>query len=269
MATLWLASVATAAEPERGDWLPLSSDAWVLWLPDGLTPGPGEKIDLLVHFHGDPGTVFANAERTGLNAAVVAVNYPGLSSAYRRPFSDQVLFGLLLEDALVKLRERFGADAAWGTVAVSSFSAGYGAVRELLRVPEYADRIDAVLAADSLYASTAADGTPEDDQMAPYLAYARRAIAGEKTLILTHTDVPTPTYESTRETADELLAGLGLQAEPVDKRGLGPIRYTRHASAGRFTLWGAAGATGEDHMAHLRRLEEWLDDLPLARRASH
>ena len=140
-------------------------------------------------------------------------------------------------------------------------------MREILKSPQYVAAIDGVLAADSLYASTAADGTPEDEQMAPYRRLADLAAAGKKTFILTHTEVPTPTYESTRDTADDLLEHLGLEATAIDRAGRGPLRYTRSASRGRFTLWGCPGETGEEHMNHLRYLAEWLDELPLAKRA--
>lgn len=260
--------IETLAEPADSS-VALSRPAWRLFVPTGYEPRPEGAYDLLVHFHGDPATVLRNVEAARLNAIVVTVNYNGLSSVYRRPFEDVVLFQTLLDDVEATLRvdERFGPGAARDRLAVSSFSAGYGAVREILKSPQYVEAIDGVLAADSLYASTAADGTPEDEQMAPYKRFADLAAAGEKTFVLTHTEVPTPTYESTRDTADELLEHLNLEATPIDRQGRGPLRFTRTATRGRFTLWGSPGDTGEAHMDHLRHLAEWLNALPLAKRA--
>ncbi|QDT67373.1 hypothetical protein MalM25_02700 [Planctomycetes bacterium MalM25] len=255
------------AEP-NGSVFTMSRPAWRLHVPAGYEPRPEGAYDLLVHFHGDPATVQRNVAASRLNAVVVTANYNGLSSAYRRPFEEAGLFQTLLDDVAATLRTypRFGPKATRDRLAVSSFSAGYGAVREILKQPRYVEAIDGVLAADSLYASTAADGTPEDEQMAPYKRFADLAAAGEKTFLLTHTEVPTPTYESTRDTADELLAHLGIEATAVDQKGRGPLRFTRTATRGRFILWGCPGETGDEHMDHFRYLAEWLDALPLAKR---
>lgn len=265
----WLLLAGVAEAKPSGETLTLSRPAWRLDVPAEYEPRPDGAYDLLVHFHGDPPTVLRNVAASRLNTIVVTANYNGLSSAYRRPFEDPELFQTLLDDVEATLRAdaRFGPTAARDRLAVSSFSAGYGAVREILKQPQYVEAIDGVLAADSLYASTAADGTPEDEQMAPYKRFADLAAAGEKTFLLTHTEVPTPTYESTRDTADELLAHLGLEATAIDLQGRGPLRFTRTAARGRFALWGSPGETGEAHMDHLRHVAEWLDALPLAKRA--
>jgi hypothetical protein len=266
LAGVLLATRGTAAE--HGRELAMARAEWKLYLPTCCTHNPSGEVDLLVHFHGDPATVRRNVEEARLAAVVVTVNYNGLSSVYAGPFSDPGLFGELLDDALgrVRLLPEFGAEARWGRLAVSSFSAGYGAVRELLKSPDYREVIDGVLAADSLYASTdPRDASPVDEQMADYKRYADLAVAGEKVFILTHTEVPTPTYESTRDTADELLKHLGIEPEGVDQRTPAGLHFVRHARRGGFTLWGSPGATGEAHMEHLRQMAEWLDDLPLAK----
>ncbi len=240
----------------------LSRPEWKLFLPEGYTPS-GEQADLLVHFHGNPHTVWSNAAHAELDAVIITVNYNGLSSAYGNPFADATLFQQLLDDARSTLAEQPGIDPdiAWDHLAVSSFSAGYGAVRRILATPAYFEAIDALLAADSLYATTAPDGTALDSQMADYKAFASLAAAGEKRFIFTHSQVPTFTYESTAETGDELLRHLDLTPTPSQAEGLGPLRFYREAERGGFELWGAEGADGESHLNHLRYLGEWLDDL--------
>lgn len=266
-----LTSVASAQLPAAsGRSFGLSQPQWKLFVPETYEPRPDGAIDLLVHFHGDPQTVWNNAAHARLNAVIVTANYNGLSSVYSKPFSDPALFQTLLDDALAKLRTlpEFGEAAHWDHLVVSSFSAGYGAVREILKQPHYRGAIDGILAADSLYASTdEEDGTPIDEQMADYKTFADMAARGEKTFIFTHSAVVTPSYESTRETGDELMEHLGLEPREIDQPGLGTLRFTRTASRGGFTLWDATGDTGDDHMAHLRYMAEWLDDLPLAKRS--
>jgi hypothetical protein len=265
-----LASIASAQLPQAtGEAFALSQLQWKLFVPEGYEHRPDGAVDLLIHFHGDPQTVWNNATHAKLNAVIVTANYNGLSGVFSKPFSDPKLFQTLLDDALAELRSQPDFDDAnWDHIAVTSFSAGYGAVREILKQPHYRDAIDAIIAADSLYASTdEADGTPVDEQMADYKTYADMAAKGEKTFIFTHSDVVTPTYESTRDTGDELLAHLKLTPTEIDQPGLGTLRFTRTAKKGNFALWGAAGDKGDDHMAHLRYMAEWLHDLPLAKRA--
>ena len=247
-----------------GRQLGLSRSQWKLFIPTGYAPR-GDTVDLLVHFHGDPQTVWNNAAYAELNAPIVTVNYSGLSSAYSTPFADTTLFQQLLDDALATLAAQpdFAADTAWGDLAVSSFSAGYGAVRRVLATPSYFDAIDSLLAADSLYATTASDGTALDSQMVHYKAFADEAAAGNKRFVFTHSQVPTFTYESTAETGDELLNHLGLTAQPTSATGLGTLRYYRQAEQNGFQLYGALGANGDAHLSHLRYLGEWLDDLGL------
>ncbi len=244
----------------------LSQTGWKVLVPSGYTPQAGGQFDLLVHFHGDPQTVWNNVNYADLNAVVVTINYSGLSSAYSTPFSNTSLFQQVLNETQAKLASQpaFGASASIRHLSVSSFSAGYGAVQQILAVPSYFDAIDSLLAADSLYATTAADGTPLDSQLVNYKAFASRAVAGEKRFIFTHSQVATYTYESTQETGDELLSYLGLNATPTTATGLGELRFYRTAELGGFSLWGALGATGDDHLSHLRYIGQWLGDLESA-----
>lgn len=272
LALLILASLASDARGQlpvaTGRQIAMSQPEWKLFIPDGYHHRPGGDVDLLVHFHGDPQTVWNNAEYANLNAVVVTANYNGLSSAYRVPFSDSTLFRKLINEAMTRLRvqEDFGGAANWDRFAVSSFSAGYGAVREILKSPLYVQTIDGLLAADSLYATTASDGTPLDSQLVDYKAFASLAAAEDKHFIFSHTRIPTFTYESTEETGDEILQHLGLATEATNEVGLGPIPFYRKASQGNFQLWGAPGVTGNDHLAHLRYMGQWLDELSLAER---
>lgn len=245
----------------------MSTSAWRLFIPSTYQQRPGNVADVLVHFHGDPQTFWNNAEYANLNTIIITVNYNGLSSAYSTPFSNASLFQQLLDEALTKVRQQpdFSDTLAWDQLGVSSFSAGYGAVREILKSANYRSQIDALLAADSLYATTAGDGTPLDSQMVDYKTFAGLAQDGSKTFLFSHSLVPTFTYESTEETGDELLAHLGISASPISAGGLGTLDFYRYARSGSFQLWGATGSDGEAHLAHLRYIGEFLQELPLAR----
>ena len=108
-------------------------------------------------------------------------------------------FQSVLDQALAKVRAEsdISDNLHWDKIAVSSFSAGYGAVREILKSATYRNEINSLLTADSLYATTAGDGTPLDSQMVDYKTFALAAKNGQKTFLFSHSQVPTYTYENT------------------------------------------------------------------------
>ncbi len=258
-----LAQLPTAT----GRQINMTNSAWKIFIPSTYHARSGNVADLLVHFHGNPQVMWNNAKYADLNAIIVTVNYSGLSSAYSTPFSNAVLFQSLLDEALIKVRQESDIPDTlqWDKLGVSSFSAGYGAVREILKSATYRNEIDALLAADSLYATTAGDGTPLDSQMVDYKTFATLAENGAKTFLFSHSQVPTYTYESTMETGNELMQHLGISASAINTNGLGTLNFYRHAKTGNFELWGATGSDGPAHLEHLNYIGEFLEDLPLAK----
>ena len=241
---------------------------WKVFIPSTYVQRPGNVADVLVLLHGDPQTVWNNAKWANLNSIIITANYGAASGAYQTPFSSNTaLFQNVLDQALAKVRAEadISDSLQWDKLGLASFSAGYGGVREILKNPTYRDNIDALLAAESLYASTAGDGTPLDSQMADYKTFALAAKNGQKTFIVTHSKVLTYTYENTIETADELMQSLGSAPTAYAATGLGTLNYYRKADSGNFHLLGANGATADDHAAHLRYIGDFLEDLPLAK----
>src|SRR5688572_9862902 len=195
-APLFFASDAAAQLPTAtGKQITMSAPEWKIFIPSTYQQRPGNVADLLVHFHGDPQTYWNDAKYANLNTIIVTVNYSGLSSAYSTPFSNSALFGNLMTEALTKARAEaeIPDNLVWDKIGVSSFSAGYGAVREILKSSPYRNDIDSLLAADSLYATTAGDGTPLDSQMVDYKTFATAAKNGQKTFIYSHSQVVTNT----------------------------------------------------------------------------
>jgi len=232
LAPLLAASSAIAQIPTAtGRSFTLSNAAWKVFIPSTYFQRPGSVADVLVHFHGDPQTYWNNAQYANLNAILVTVNYSGLSSAYSTPFSNAALFQQVLDEARTRVRQESDIpdNLQWDKLAVSSFSAGYGAVREILKSATYRNDIDALLAADSLYATTAGDGTPLDSQMADYKTFAGLAKNGTKTFLFSHSQVLTFTYENTQECGDELMQFLGVSASAYSVNGLGTLKFYRSA----------------------------------------
>jgi hypothetical protein len=236
-----------------------------LFVPDGYRP-KGGVVNVVLHLHGAPSVIEPALVETGWPAVLIEFNRKGLSSVYTKPFADRALFPRLLEKTLAAIKEAKLADAPrLGWVVVSSFSAGFGGVRELLKVPEHYDRIDALVLADSLYAGYGGD--PKDrrvdpDLMAGFRRFAADAAAGRKSLLLTHSAQVPEGYASTTETADNLIAGLDGKPEP-SHLDLGPrLTNTRRFARGRALILGCSGAAADDHMAHLRSISRLWKALP-------
>lgn len=245
----------------------------VLFLPNTLKT-PVESIDLLVFFHGAPGTVARNFTEAGLLGVAVMVNYGGLSAAYSRPFQDPELFGSILEETMKRLIEEkiVRSGGRWNRLCAASFSAGYGAIREILKSPEYFKRIDAIYLADSLYAGYVSDTAPRKvnpTNMTDFRRFAKEAVEGRKTFIFSHTYLAPGTYAGTFETADDLIEYVGAArtiVTPVSSETL--PRVVSRCDKGRFHVYGCEGTDGEAHMQHLRYNAKFLAELPTAQKAT-
>jgi hypothetical protein len=142
---------------------------------------------------------------------------------------------------------------------VSSFSAGYGGVRELLKSPANFRRIDALILSDTIYAGYQ-PGSLRDVQvehMADFLRFARAAAAGEKHMLLTHCRLQPNGYAGTHETADYLIARLhGERETPKAPWPVEGMTLESQFKRKQLSIFSFAGSTGEDHMKHLRNIGE-------------
>lgn len=272
-----LVALLVIAGPTRGQipvatgrTIALSNPAWSLFIPSDYQ-SRGAVADLIVHFHGDPATFRNNAKYARLNAIIVTVNYGGLSSAYQTPFqNDTGLFNSLLSEAQAKVRAEpdFADNLVFDRLAVSSFSAGYGAVREVLKQQAYYNAIDMILAADTIHAgfvSFPGNLALVSSQMTDWRRFASDAAAGNKTFLVTHSQVDPVTYASTTLTANDLIGHVGAAAQPYNVNGLGTLNFYRRAQTGGFMVLGATGADADSHLEHLRYIGEFLEDLPIAK----
>jgi hypothetical protein len=229
-----------------------------LFVPAGYKPDPA-GVEVILHLHG--GTAAEKSlVRSGRAAVAVSVAIPGLSSVYAKRFEDPKVFARVLAETQAKLKDLGVApEPRVRRVVVSSFSAGYGGVREMLKDAATYDRIDALVMADSIYAGyAAADATQrrvEPAHMAGFVKFARDAAAGKKSFLLSHCDLKPDGYASTAETADDLIAALGGRREPAsDPWPAEGLTLKSRYRAGKFEVYGFAGDKGPDHMRHLHGL---------------
>jgi hypothetical protein len=142
---------------------------------------------------------------------------------------------------------------------VSSWSAGYAAVDDALRVAS-AD-LTGVILLDSLYAGYEGDGARKHPAPVPrFLAAAKRSLEGDHfTFALTHSEIVPPGYASTGEVADALLAELFVRSERVERSDASGMSLARVAGERGFVLRGYRGKDEAAHCGHLRLLPELLD----------
>lgn len=227
-----------------------------LFVPEALRDQ--ERIPLLIHFHGAtwlPEAAAARQERT----AVIAVQLGSGSSVYARPFERDERFGELVAEA----RQVSGCELE--PVVLSAWSAGYGAVRQILRTPGNYETVDAVLLLDALHAGYVsgapgpAESELEAEDLAVFVQFARDAVAEKKQLIITHTEVFPGTFASTTETSDYLLRQLELGRTPVLEWGPMGTQQLSEARAGKLHVAGYAGNSAPDHVDQLHALPEFLE----------
>jgi hypothetical protein len=226
-----------------------------LFLPAGLKAEG--KVPLFVHFHGAAWLPEVAAARHG-KTAVLSVQLGAGSGVYAKAFADPKRFGKLLKEA----EDRVGA--TYEPLILTAWSAGYGAVREILKVPEYYQRVRCVLLLDGLHAGYV-DGKPgplesklETDGLEVFVKFARDAVEGKKQLIVTHTEIFPGTFASTTETADYLLKELGLRRTAVLRWGPMGTQQLSEVKKEKFLLCGYAGNSAPDHVDQLHALPDFL-----------
>jgi hypothetical protein len=225
-----------------------------LFIPAGLK---GERVPLFVHFHGASWLAEVAAAKWG-KSAVIAVNLGQGSATYAKPFADGKAFTALLKEAEEKAGVRFGP------VGLTAWSAGYGAVREVLKTDDGYERVGFVLLLDGLHAGYEGDGPgPLESKLVaadlePFVRFAKDAAAGKKRMIVTHSEVFPGTFASTTETADFLLHAAGIKRKPVLKWGPMGMQQLSEAREGKLLVAGYAGNSAPDHVDQLHSLPEFL-----------
>ncbi len=227
-----------------------------LFIPAALADR--ETLPLLIHFHGGAWLPEVAAARRA-RCAVVSLQLGSGSTTYAKPFREPDRFGRLLDE----VRQKTGR--SFDRLVLSGWSAGYGAIREILRSPDDYARVDAVLLIDGLHAGYKR-GTPGpkesellEEDLAIFVQFARDAAAGRKQLIITHSEIFPGTFASTTETTEHLLRQLDLRRTPVLKWGPMGTQQLSEAGQGKLSVIGYAGNSAPDHVDQLHSLVEYLE----------
>jgi hypothetical protein len=218
--------------------------------------------DVLIHFHGH------EAVRKTLVQVARGVAYVGIdrglnSGPYEQAFASRETFETLLGSIEKGLKAETGnARAHVRHVGLSAWSAGYGAVNEILR--RHTDKVDAVVLLDGLHGRwdpvphRGPDQPLKTTAIAPTIEFARLARAGRKKFVFTHSYIDPMEYTSTSVTADLLLVELGLRREPVEPGSYAFGQDSRADTAG-FHVWSYRGKNELAHCAHIPLIAKALE----------
>ncbi len=197
---------------------------------------PGEKpYRLFVHLHGSSKVVIENFNKVGVNGILISLQLGSLSSPYRIAFSDQNYFQTVIDTTLIILRDSI-AGFEWKDyerLYITSFSAGYGGVREILKNEKYYDRINAVILSDGLHTDYISDIDSTNECKLPnllllqdFLRFTKDAVKGKKEFIVTHSEIFHGSYSSTTECSNYLLKFTASLLTPTTKSEIASVNST-------------------------------------------
>lgn len=234
----------------------------VVFIPDGCA-SVKTSFDLVVHFHGAPTSLEPTFDRSGIEGVLAIINLGIGSGAYEDAFQARGSFNELLTRLSEIVREMCpGAAAKVRRVALTGWSAGYGAVWRILDRQSDADRVDAVLLSDGMHTGFEPDKERERvvnaAAMAPFALFADRAVSGEKLFAITHSSI-VPPYASTTETATFLLQQENIPRIPQNTPGPRPnMVLLSRGDRGNFHVLGFSGNDKPDHCDQLHAMGDTL-----------
>jgi hypothetical protein len=216
-----------------------------------ITPraGAAGEGDLLIHFHGASWLPFRAAIALDRPLVVAVVNVGQGGGAYDQAFTDRTALNGLLKELQPRIRIRH--------LYLSGFSAGYVAVRAILR--NYVVNVDGILLLDGLHTGYVGERQVDPIAMAPFLEFARKAVAGKKRFVFTHSEIFPGTFASTTETSDYLIQQLGLKRTPVIRWGPRGMQQISEVHSGGLSILGFAGNSAPDHIDQFHSMPEFLE----------
>lgn len=238
----------------RGEPVKKHAGDLTVWVPSELAV-TGNAFDVVVHFHGASENQEKNAAESGLRAVFVSANEGMGSTPYARAFEKPGALDRALDLAIRTVDASGHLDASQGPprvrhLALSSWSAGGAAVKQVIGRDRDVERVDAILLADGLFSRFTGDPRAKEIEtkpLDPFVRFARRAMAGEKVMVITHTAIETPQYPNVKECTDVVLEALDL---PRSEEAVYSLDH------GELHVRGSAGKGPRDHVEQIRALDE-------------
>jgi hypothetical protein len=263
----------------------------LLTIPPSFASADG-TYDLVIHFHGNTNLVEESYKVSAINAVVLILNLGDGSGAYEDRFANPTQLAAMLERTRSTLEKRGLRGARLRRLALTAWSAGYGAVLRILEQPALAEKVDAVVLLDGIHCGYAPSSRVLiKERLAPFERFAELSAGGKKLFSITHSDIiPSGDYAGTHETTDALLQGVGAKRLPggeklplptltsmvgvLPKKSLLPLKPLTEAHLRGLHVRGYAGDQAEQHIMHLVQMsvialpdltQHWSGSAPAAR----
>ena len=240
----------------------------LLTLPPSFHSQDG-AYDLVIHFHGNTDLVEESFALAGVNAVVVIMNLGVGSGPYEDRFGNPLSLPEVIDRTQTTMEKRGLLHAHLRRLALSGWSAGYGAVLKILEQPALAAKVDSVILLDGIHVGYQPwNNDLIMERLAPFVRFAREAVEGRKLFVITHSDItPAGHYAGTRETTDAVLREVGVERTPggeapvmpvlhsidgvIAKKKLIPMEPETTAIRAGLHVHGFAGDQPDHHIAHL------------------
>jgi hypothetical protein len=232
-----------------------------LYAPAFYDPAKSKSAEIVVWFLGAAWCAEQNFYDAKKNAVLLCVNAEQMKHGFDQPER----FRALLRDVQAKLADEHVTDKPIGKVCLGSFSGGYPSVRQLLGQAVFKNLITDVVLADSLYAKRLSDTQLDPEQMAPFVAFAKRAANGECIFLFSQLYPPEEKYRTNTTTlaANYLIDQVGAKRKESDTKNSRGAKLVYRADLKGFHVLGYAGMTNQDHFEHFYSVcdlfrETWL-----------
>jgi len=210
------------------------------------------QFDVVIHFHGHE-PIRKEFVKTAKGMVLVGIDLGIGSGAYQSSFSSPATFTNLLSSVEAAVARHAGRPSARiRKLALSSWSAGYGAIEQILRQPA-GKKVDAVILLDSLHAGYVDESAHKlkVDQLTPFIDFARRAARRQTFMFMSHSSIIPPGYASTTEVADYVVHKLGGKPKKANRHDVLGLDMIDRYDKGNFHMRGYTGNDKPDHCAHI------------------
>jgi hypothetical protein len=210
------------------------------------------QFDVVIHFHGHE-PIRKEFVKTAKGIVLVGIDLGIGSGAYQAPFSNPAVFTQLLASVEAAVARHAGRPSAKiRKLGLSSWSAGYGAIEQILRQPA-GKKVDAVILLDSLHAGYTDEQSHalKTDQLVPFVEFAKRAAKKQSFMFLSHSSIIPPGYASTTEVAEYVVGKLGGKPKKAHRQDVLGLDMIDRFDKGSFHMRGYTGDDKPDHCAHI------------------
>lgn len=217
---------------------------------------PSGAFDLIVHFHGHE-ALRKEFVKSANGIILVAIDLGIGSGAYSSAFASRNVFEHLLDTVKQEMARRSGrANVTIRRLGLSSWSAGYGAVQQILMQPA-GKAVDSVVLLDSLHAGYV-DGSKNVSPagLEVFVEFARQAARGKKFMFQSYSSITPPGYAATREVAHFIVGQLGGHLRTTKRADVLGLAMDERFDQGGYHVRGYLGDDKPDHCAHLGLIKD-------------